>query len=114
MRNLGGSVGISAVTTMLARRSQLHQERIVSHLTPYNFAYRNAIHSAMSNMIHHGAGPGMAMKDAIGSIYISVQSQALALSYLDTFKVLSVAALGMVGFILFLKTFNLKEAHAAA
>jgi DHA2 family multidrug resistance protein len=114
MRNLGGSVGISAVTTMLARRSQLHQERLVSHLTPYDFAYRNAVHSAMSKMIRHGASPGMAMKEAIGSIYVSVQNQALALSYLDTFKVLSIAALCMVGFVLFLKTFNLKEAHAAA
>ena len=41
-RNLGGSFGISFGTTMLARRSQFHQTRLVSHLTPYDAAYRQA------------------------------------------------------------------------
>src|SRR6185437_8545174 len=33
MRNLGGSVGISVGTTLLVRRGQVHQDRLVSHLT---------------------------------------------------------------------------------
>jgi DHA2 family multidrug resistance protein len=34
MRNLGGSFGIATATTLLARRSQFHQNRLVEHLTP--------------------------------------------------------------------------------
>src|SRR6266566_2455122 len=33
-RNIGGSVGISFVTTVLARRAQFHQAVLVTHLTP--------------------------------------------------------------------------------
>src|SRR5207253_1398253 len=36
MRNTGGSIGIAAVTTMLARGGQIHQAAMVSHLTPYD------------------------------------------------------------------------------
>src|SRR6202011_6023659 len=35
-RNIGGSVGISIVTTMLDRRSQYHLDRMASHLSPAN------------------------------------------------------------------------------
>ena len=40
MRNVGGSFGIAAVTTMLARGAQLHQAMMVSHLTPYDAAFQ--------------------------------------------------------------------------
>lgn len=34
LRNLGGSFGTAFVTTLLARRAQFHQHRLVEHLTP--------------------------------------------------------------------------------
>ncbi len=34
MRNLGGSFGIAAVTTIIDRASQMHQAAMVTHLTP--------------------------------------------------------------------------------
>ena len=42
-RNIGGSSGIATVTTLLARRAQYHQTVLVSHLTPYDPAYRDAL-----------------------------------------------------------------------
>ena len=45
-RNIGGSSGIAATTTMLARRAQYHQSVLVSHLTPYDPAYRDALAKA--------------------------------------------------------------------
>ena len=96
MRNLGGSVGISVVTTMLDRRSQLHQERLVSHLTPFDPTFRAGIQGAAGTLGRQGADPGSAVSQAIGSIYHSVQTQAMMLSYLDVFKMLSVAALVML------------------
>jgi MFS transporter, DHA2 family, multidrug resistance protein len=38
-RNIGGSVGISGVVTILARRQQYHQSVLVSHLTPLDSGY---------------------------------------------------------------------------
>jgi DHA2 family multidrug resistance protein len=40
MRNLGGSFGIATATTLLARRSQFHQNRLVEHLTPFSLPYQ--------------------------------------------------------------------------
>ncbi len=42
-RKLGGSFGISLAQTWLARRSQFHQTNLVSHLTPYDPTYRQAL-----------------------------------------------------------------------
>ena len=35
-RNIGGSVGIANVATLLSRRAQVHQAMLVAHLTPYD------------------------------------------------------------------------------
>ena len=35
-RNIGGSVGISLVTTLIARRSQIHQDGLAQHVTNYD------------------------------------------------------------------------------
>jgi hypothetical protein len=36
MRKMGGSIGISAVTTLLARRQQLHQDYLARKTFQYN------------------------------------------------------------------------------
>src|SRR6202171_1487573 len=43
VRNIGGSVGISIVTTMLDRRQQYHLNRMSSHLSPANPALRSML-----------------------------------------------------------------------
>ena len=45
-RNLGGSAGISFVTTMLARRAQFHQNVLVSHVTETNPIYQRFFEGA--------------------------------------------------------------------
>ena len=46
MRNLGGSIGIAFVTTMIARRAQVHQALMVGHLTPSDPAYTQQLAAA--------------------------------------------------------------------
>jgi DHA2 family multidrug resistance protein len=43
MRNLGGSVGISMATTLLARRAQVHQNVMVAKMTPYDPAFQQRL-----------------------------------------------------------------------
>ena len=81
MRNLGGSFGVSIVTTQLAWRGQLHYERLGEHVTPYN-----------------GYG-GTASLAGIGR---QVLTQATILSYLDVFLILAVIALCAAPLVLFL------------
>ena len=42
MRNIGGSFGIATMTTFLARRSQVHQNQLISHITPYGHPHADA------------------------------------------------------------------------
>src|SRR6202000_2689935 len=43
MRNLGGSVGISVGTTLLVRRSQIHQNYLGYHLTPTALPFQHPL-----------------------------------------------------------------------
>ena len=53
-RNIGGSIGISLVTTMLDRRAQFHQNRFVEHLQPGNPLYQAALHRIVARFSLHG------------------------------------------------------------
>ncbi len=39
-RNMGGSIGISLVMTLLARRGQFHQNRLAAHTSTYDPAFQ--------------------------------------------------------------------------
>src|ERR1700732_4662610 len=43
-RNIGASVGIATVTTMLERRTQAHQARLIEHVNTLSAAYHNTLH----------------------------------------------------------------------
>ncbi len=53
MRNIGGSFGIATMTTFLARRQQVHQNQLVSHITPSDRPHAE-----------HGARPADVVPDA--------------------------------------------------
>src|SRR5208337_2053975 len=57
-RNIGGSIGISFVTTMLARRAQFHQVRLVEQLSAANPQFQSVLHGIAGTFSGGGAGPG--------------------------------------------------------
>jgi MFS transporter, DHA2 family, multidrug resistance protein len=93
MRNIGSSVGTSLVTTLIARRSQFHQARLVEYARPDNPNFQNSVNGLAAQIGHAG---GLSKPDAIAQayarIYQSVQDQAASLAYVDTFMVLAVGA----------------------
>jgi MFS transporter, DHA2 family, multidrug resistance protein len=93
MRNIGSSVGTSMVTTLLARRSQFHQNRLIEFTRPDNPNYQNLAAGLAQQYAHAGGlDPAGAHGAAVASIYQGLQAQAASLAYVDTFKVLAVAA----------------------
>ena len=50
MRNIGGSIGIAFVTTMLARDAQVHQAMMVAHTTPYDPAFVHQFAAAKASL----------------------------------------------------------------
>src|ERR1700739_1521924 len=101
MRNMGSSVGTSLVTTLIARRSQLHQLRLVEKARIDKPNFGNAAHGLSRHFAMRGLGKHEAMATAYARIYQSVQAQAASLAYIDTFMVLSVAA-GVMFFLSFM------------
>ncbi len=95
-RNMGGSVGISVVTTMLDRRAQIHLTDLSRNLTPSNPSLSAMLHGAAKAMQAHGASPSEAMQQAYALVQNTVLRQATMLSYIDCFWFLGVAILCMI------------------
>jgi DHA2 family multidrug resistance protein len=112
-RNVGGSVGISLVTTILSRRQQFHQARLTENLDRLNPYFNSALHGAAGVI-----GPGAANTStnpslqAYGIVMRNLTRQASTLSYIDCFWLLGVVFGLMVPLVFFMK--KLKPGRAAA
>jgi DHA2 family multidrug resistance protein len=102
-RNMGGSVGISVVTTMLDRRTQMHLSDLASNLSPTNPAFLATLQGATRAMQAHGASAAGAAQQAYALVQGTVQRQAVMLSYIDCFWFLGVAILCMVPTVFLMK-----------
>jgi len=103
-RNIGGSTGIAFVTTLLARRSQFHQNVLVSHLTPYDYNYQALLDGAGQRLVQQGSDAVHAAQQAQGVAYGLVQQQAGILSFIDNFWILGVIFLALIPLALLLKS----------
>ncbi|HBU06012.1 MAG TPA: EmrB/QacA family drug resistance transporter [Nitrospiraceae bacterium] len=104
LRNLGGSFGVAFITTMIARRAQFHQVRIVDHLTPFDAAYQAASSKAAQLFQYRGV-PGSESADAgLSAIYNQLLRQASMLSFNDAFYMLGVLLICTLPLVLFMKT----------
>ncbi|MDE3181708.1 MAG: EmrB/QacA family drug resistance transporter, partial [Acidobacteriota bacterium] len=102
-RNIGGSVGISLVTTIEARRAQVHQSILASHLTPYSNNYQSALSGTAHMLQSAGSSASQALAQAHGLIYGELLRQAAMLSYIDVFWLLSMTCLGMIPLMFLMK-----------
>jgi len=109
-RNIGGSVGIAFLSTMLARRSQTIQRLLVDHLTQSAPTFQERL----SRLTHafSAAGPAQAARRAYGAIYATVQQQATLLAYVQIIEDFALACALLVPLILLLVRRN--EPGAAA
>jgi len=108
MRNLGGSVGISLTTTLIARGAQAHQAVLVTHLTPYDAAYQDRLHTLQTALGNH---PGSSA--ALGEIYQTLVRQANMLAYIDAFRWLALMCVVCCTAAFFLKKVPRRGAVAA-
>jgi len=103
MRNIGASIGIASVTTLVARHSQAHTNTLVGNVTPYSAAARGMIDSARSAMMAQGADPVTATQRAYGVVFAVVERQAAMQSYLDAFFLLSIMFIAVLPLVLLMK-----------
>jgi DHA2 family multidrug resistance protein len=102
MRNVGGSVGITLITTLAARIAQARQSTLSGHLTPYDPAYQSALNSA-TRLFRGQSDTVLAQQRALGSVYEQLLTQANLLAYLQIFRWFTVLCLACIAGALILK-----------
>jgi DHA2 family multidrug resistance protein len=95
-RNMGGSIGIAFITTVIARRAQVHQVALSSFTNNYNPAFTAKLHGIARSLEHSGVSAIDAAQRALAVVYHQMQLQATQLAYLDTFRLLAIAAFLML------------------
>lgn len=94
LRSLGGSIGISVVTTFLARNLQTSHADLARHITGFNIAQ---VDPGMAQQL---GSPGLAMLAALDA---EVTRQALMIAYLNDFKLMMVLTALSIPLVLLLR-----------
>ena len=112
MRNLGGSIGISMATTLLARRAQVHQNVMVAKMTPYDPAFQQRL-DALRQVLTPKVGASRAGQQALGILYKTLVAQATLLAFVDNFRLITVLAICCIPLAVFLRRARARPAPGA-
>jgi DHA2 family multidrug resistance protein len=99
VRNVGSSIGISAVTTLLIRNTQMMHSRLAEQVTPYSGAVQ--AHGAALSGPH-----GLAVLNA------TVSEQAAMIAYNNDFKLMMVLTLCAIPLVMLLRSGRPAERNA--
>jgi DHA2 family multidrug resistance protein len=109
MRNVGGSVGIAVITTLLAQRSQIHQATLVGHITTWDEETRARLAQWASHFVAQGSDGFTAQRRAVAMLYRETVTQAQLLAYADDFWLLAVMFAAMPLLLPFMRRIRLEK-----
>jgi MFS transporter, DHA2 family, multidrug resistance protein len=91
IRNIGSSVGISVVTTLFVRNSQVMHSRLADQVTPF------------SDILHAQTPGALSSAGGLAALNATVSSQAAMIAYIDDFKLMMVLTLCAVPLVALLR-----------
>jgi len=100
MRNIGGSVGIATVMTLLVRGAQAHQNYLSANLTAGSPATLMLLQGLGGRFFRDGASASTAHLEALGALYRSILQQSAVLAYADNFRLLAILSLACAPMVL--------------
>jgi MFS transporter, DHA2 family, multidrug resistance protein len=103
MRNIGGSIGIAATGTMLARHSQSTTSVLGSNVSEYNPAAQSMLYQMQAAFMAAGADAVTASQRAYAAMFGMVQRQATMVSFVVIFQLMGVIFIALVPLILLMK-----------
>lgn len=103
MRNMGGSVGIAMVATMLSRRTQVHTNYLGGAVNPYSPQAAQALDGARSMFMSRGADIYTATQQAYRAIWGTVLRQAAMVAFVDVFRTLALVFLLAIPLVLLMR-----------
>jgi MFS transporter, DHA2 family, multidrug resistance protein len=113
MRNIGGSVGIAVVTTLLARDSQAKHALLVGHLAPENPAFQDYL-QGLQGALTPEVGAAAASDAAMAVLYQLLLRQVALLSYVDNFRLISIVCLACVPLVFLFRRVRARPGAVAA
>jgi MFS transporter, DHA2 family, multidrug resistance protein len=102
-RNLGGSVGIAILQTVLVRQTQTQQDILSMHTSNYDVPFAQSLQGFAGSLFHSGASQADATHLGLAQTYGVMQTQASMLAYIYVFWFLAVAIIAMTPLILLMK-----------
>ena len=105
-RNLGGSLGISAISVIVSRRAQFHQSVLSSHTSQFDPAFQRSAAGLSGAFQAQGHDPVIATHMAHQMLYGAMQRQAAMLGYVDAMYVFGMIAAVMVPAAFLMKKFK--------
>jgi len=103
MRNIGGSIGIAGLSTLLSVRERFHSERIGESVSIYSLAAQQRMQQSTAYFLSRGSDSYSANMRAIGAIGGSVRRQSLLFAYSDCFVILGLVLLTSVAALFLMK-----------
>ncbi|MFT4094063.1 MAG: DHA2 family efflux MFS transporter permease subunit [Niabella sp.] len=110
MRQLGGSFGVAAITTLISNENMLYRNNLVSRLDVNDLNVQQRVSALKQGFIAKGMTPDVALKSAHHVLDYSVMKQAAVLSYMDVFLYLGIMFLLCIPFILMVRNKKDKDA----
>ncbi|MEG4110094.1 DHA2 family efflux MFS transporter permease subunit [Microcoleus sp. S13_C5] len=101
-RQLGGSIGIAILTSLLAQREAFHRAILLAKLTPYDPETTERLSALTGFFQSRGSDATTAQQQALAALSQLVNTQAAVLSYADIFRFVGIVFLCSLPLLLFL------------
>jgi DHA2 family multidrug resistance protein len=111
-RQMGSSIGIAVITTLLAHREAVHRAVLVEKVTPFSQPAAERINAFTAMFMQHGGDPAASHQRALGLLDRIVNGQSLLLSFADVFRYTALAFVVTLPLLLLLGRGGNKEAPA--
>jgi DHA2 family multidrug resistance protein len=113
VRNVGGSIGVAIVTTLLARRAQYHQSTLAGHVNQWDPETAGRLREWTDHFAQHGADSFTASRRATAMLYRELVGQAQVLTYGDEFWLLAMVFVVVLPLLPFMRRVRAEENEQA-
>ncbi|MET0849596.1 MAG: DHA2 family efflux MFS transporter permease subunit [Candidatus Rokuibacteriota bacterium] len=113
VRNVGGSIGIAVVTTLLARRAQYHQATLVGHVNQWDAETSSRMREWTAHFVQQGADSFTASRRATAMVYRELVGQAQVMTYGDEFWLLAMIFVAVLPLLFLMRRVRAEENERA-
>jgi len=106
LRNVGGSTGVAVSSTLLTRRAQFHQYRLIEHINQFDPQAMEAVRNFSRYLFSRGIPMPLTERAALGGLYGRVLRESMMMAFNDAFYVMCVCTICVVPLVLLFRKYN--------